>query len=85
MTKLATPFGTIYLLKPAEIVSVGPAYASNPKYKVPTRQVTLTGGQNLWISDTEENMRLLVGSDYVPDVLPKVPAKKAKKEKKVDG
>ena len=65
MTRLTTPFGSLYLLRPEEVISVGPSYAGNAKYKEPTRQITLSSGQNLYVSDTAENMAALVGDAFL--------------------
>lgn len=86
MIKLSTPFGTAYLFEASDklgdrLFAVGAPYIGTNKYKTPTRPVyPLTGGSKstLYVSNTEENMKALVGDAYVPDTPFKKKAKKAK-------
>ncbi len=79
MIKLATALGSCYLADVAQVDFIGPTKEGTKQYPEPTRMVILRSGQRLYMSDTDENMRLLV-PDYVADT-PVVKVKKRRGRK----
>lgn len=81
MIKLATAVGPTWLRSLDLIDNISPSKEGNKKYPEPTRVLVLSSGQKVYIADTLENMRILLGPDYQPEPQPEPIAKKSRKKK----